>query len=82
MVGPCSAVADCAVTLADYEGYSGEASRWENVPAAIENAAAASRVAIAEALRNLAAADVDSPGSSGPPLDGRLRTCAGQDAAL
>jgi phosphoribosylformylglycinamidine synthase len=61
MVGPWQLpVADCAVTLADYEGYAGEAfSMGERAPLAIENAAAASRVAIAEALLNLAAADVD-----------------------
>ncbi len=61
MVGPWQVpVADCAVTLADYEGYAGEAiAMGERAPLAIENAAAASRVAIAEALLNLAAADVD-----------------------
>ena len=61
MVGPWQMpVADCAVTLADYEGYAGDAfAMGERTPLAIENAAAASRVAIAEALLNLAAADVD-----------------------
>ena len=61
MVGPWQVpVADCAVTVADYEGYAGEAfAMGERTPLAIENAAAASRVAIAEALLNLAAADVD-----------------------
>jgi len=61
MVGPWQMpVADCAVTLADYEGTAGEAlAMGERTPLAIENAAAASRTAIAEALLNLAAADVD-----------------------
>jgi len=61
MVGPWQVpVADCAVTLADHEGYAGEAmATAERAPLAVENAAAASRVAIAEALLNLAAADVD-----------------------
>ncbi len=61
MVGPWQMpVADCAVTLADFEGYAGEAlAMGERSPLAVENAAAASRVAIAEALLNLAAADVD-----------------------
>jgi phosphoribosylformylglycinamidine synthase len=61
MVGPWQMpVADCAVTLADYEGYAGDAlAMGERTPLAIENPAAASRVAIAEALLNLAAADVD-----------------------
>jgi phosphoribosylformylglycinamidine synthase len=61
MVGPSQVpVADCAVTLADYEGYAGEAfAMGERTPLAIESAPAASRVAIAEALLNLAAADVD-----------------------
>jgi phosphoribosylformylglycinamidine synthase len=61
MVGPWQVpVADCAVTLADHQGYAGEAmAMGERTPLAIENAAAASRVAISEALLNLACADVD-----------------------
>jgi phosphoribosylformylglycinamidine synthase len=61
MVGPWQMpVADCAVTLADYEGYSGEAfAMGERAPLAVADAAAASRMAIAESLLNLAAADVD-----------------------
>ena len=61
MVGPWQVpVADCAVTLADYQGYAGEAmAMGERAPLAIESAPAACRVAIAEALLNLAAADVD-----------------------
>jgi phosphoribosylformylglycinamidine synthase len=61
MVGPWQVpVADCAVTLADFEGYAGEAmAMGERTPVAIIDAAAASRLAIGEALTNLAAADID-----------------------
>jgi phosphoribosylformylglycinamidine synthase len=84
MVGPRQVpVADCAVTLADYEGYAGEAmAMGERTPLAVENAAAASRVAIAEALLNLAAADVDF---SRVKLSANwMAACGlpGQDAAL
>ena len=60
MVGPWQVpVADCAVTLADYEGYRGEAmALGERSPLAIINAPASGRMSIAEALTNLAAADV------------------------
>ncbi len=61
MVGPWQVpVADCAVTLLDYDGYAGEAfAVGERAPIAVIDPAAASRLAIAEALLNLAAADVD-----------------------
>jgi phosphoribosylformylglycinamidine synthase len=61
MVGPWQVpVADCAVTLADFEGYAGEAmAMGERTPVAVIDAAAASRLAIGEALTNIAAADVD-----------------------
>jgi phosphoribosylformylglycinamidine synthase len=60
MVGPWQVpVADCAVTLADFDGYAGEAmAMGERTPVAIIDAAAASRLAIGEALTNLAAADI------------------------
>ena len=62
MVGPWHVpVADCAVTLADYEGVRGEAmSMGERTPVAVLDAPAASRMAVAEALTNLVAADVRS----------------------
>ena len=62
MVGPWQIpVADCAVTLADYEGVRGEAmSMGERTPLAVLDAPAASRMAVAEALTNLVAADVQS----------------------
>ncbi|MHC8947205.1 phosphoribosylformylglycinamidine synthase [Advenella incenata] len=60
MVGPWQMpVADCAVTLADYESLRGEAmAMGERTPLAIGNAPASGRMAVAEALTNLAAADV------------------------
>ena len=60
MVGPWQVpVADCAVTLADYEGFRGEAmSMGERTPLAMLDAPASGRMAVAEALTNLAAADV------------------------
>ena len=61
MVGPWQVpVADCAVTLLDFEGVAGEAfSMGERSPVAVIDAARASRLAIAESLLNLAAADVE-----------------------
>ncbi|ASY37704.1 phosphoribosylformylglycinamidine synthase [Taylorella equigenitalis] len=60
MVGPWQVpVADCSVTLDDYEGYSGEAmSMGERSPLAIINPASASRMAITEAITNIASADI------------------------
>ncbi len=50
-------VADCAVTLAGYEGYEGEAmAMGERPPLALLDAAASARMAVGEALTNLAAA--------------------------
>src|SRR5690606_37615952 len=62
MVGPWQVpVADCAVTLADYEGVRGEAmAMGERTPVAALNPAASGRMAVAEALTNLVAADVQS----------------------
>ena len=60
MVGPWQVpVADCAVTLADFEGYAGEAMAiGERTPLALLDAAASARMAVGEALTNLAAAPV------------------------
>ena len=60
MVGPWQVpVADCAVTLISFDGYAGEAMAiGERTPLAVIDAAAASRIAIGEALTNIAAADV------------------------
>jgi phosphoribosylformylglycinamidine synthase len=60
MVGPWQVpVADCAVTLADFEGYAGEAmAMGERTPLALLDAAASARMAVGEALTNLASARV------------------------
>jgi phosphoribosylformylglycinamidine synthase len=61
-VGPWQVpVADCAVTLADLFGYAGEAfAIGERTPLAVLDAPASGRMAVGEALTNLAAADVAS----------------------
>lgn len=61
MVGPWQVpVADCAVTLMSFDGYAGEAmAMGERTPLAVIDAAAASRMAIGEAITNIAAADVE-----------------------
>ena len=63
MVGPWQVpVADCAVTLADYQSFAGEAmSMGERTPLAILNAAASGRMAVAEAITNLLAAPIELP---------------------
>ena len=62
MVGPWQVpVADCAVTLTDFDGYAGEAmAMGERTPLALLDAAASARIAVGEALTNLAAADVQA----------------------
>ena len=57
MVGPWQVpVADVAVTLSDFEGYAGEAMAiGERTPLALIDAPASGRMAVAEALTNLAA---------------------------
>jgi phosphoribosylformylglycinamidine synthase len=60
MVGPWQVpVADCAVTLADYQGFGGEAmSMGERTPLAVIDAPASGRMAVAEAITNLLAAPI------------------------
>ncbi|HSC86469.1 MAG TPA: phosphoribosylformylglycinamidine synthase [Polyangiaceae bacterium] len=60
-VGPWQvAVADVAVTMGDYVGYAGEAMAvGERTPLAVLDSAASARVAVGEALTNLAAAPVE-----------------------
>lgn len=62
MVGPWQVpVADCAVTLTDYDSDRGEAmAMGERTPLAMFNGPASARMAITEALTNLVAADVQS----------------------
>ena len=60
MVGPWQVpVADCAVTTMSFEGYLGEAmAMGERTPLAVINAAASGRMAVGEALTNIAAAPI------------------------
>src|SRR3546814_11191954 len=62
MVGPWQIpVADCAVTLADYERVRGEAmSMGERTPLAMIHAPASGRMAVADALTKLVARRVQS----------------------
>ncbi|MEJ2554131.1 MAG: phosphoribosylformylglycinamidine synthase, partial [Gammaproteobacteria bacterium] len=61
MVGPWQVpVADCAVTMSCYHEYGGEAmAMGERTPVALLNHAAAARMAIGEAVTNIAAARID-----------------------
>lgn len=63
MVGPWQIpVADCAVTLADYSRFAGEAmSMGERTPLAAVNAPASGRMAVGEAITNLLAAPIELP---------------------
>jgi phosphoribosylformylglycinamidine synthase len=60
MVGPWQVpVSDVAVTLSDYTSHSGEAmAMGERTPLALLDAPASGRMAVAEALTNIAAADI------------------------
>ena len=60
MVGPWQVpVADCAVTLSGFHGCTGEAvAMGERAPLALLDARTAARMAVAEALTNIASADV------------------------
>ncbi len=62
LVGPWQVpVSDVAVTTASFEGYRGEAfAMGERTPVAIHDGPASARLAIAEAITNIAAADVAS----------------------
>ncbi|HEY1129295.1 MAG TPA: phosphoribosylformylglycinamidine synthase [Roseateles sp.] len=84
MVGPWQVpVADCAVTLADFKGFAGEAmSMGERTPLAAVNAPASGRMAVAEAITNLLAAPIELPRVK---LSANwMAACgeAGEDAAL
>ena len=64
MVGPWQVpVADVAVTLSDYHGYYGEAmALGERTPLALVDAPASGRMAVGEAITNMAAADIGAIG--------------------
>ncbi|WP_339843649.1 phosphoribosylformylglycinamidine synthase [uncultured Halopseudomonas sp.] len=62
MVGPWQVpVADCAVTASSFDVYTGEAmAMGERTPLALLDAPASGRMAVAEAITNLAASRIDS----------------------
>ncbi len=85
MVGPWQVpVADCAITAMSFEGYRGEAmAMGERTPLAIINAAASGRMAVGEAITNIAAAPIAA--LSDIKLSANwMAACGqpGQDAAL
>jgi len=85
LVGPWQVpVADCAVTLLDYEGYAGEAyAIGERAPIALIDAPASGRMAVGEAITNLAAARIERLASV--KLSANWMAAAGypgEDAAL
>ncbi len=65
MVGPWQMpVADVAVTVADYRGYTGEAmAMGERTPVALINPAASARLAIGEAITNICATNIGEIGN-------------------
>ncbi len=77
MVGPWQVpVADVAVTLSDYFGHTGEAmAMGERTPVAVLDAPRLGRLAVAEALTNILAADIGSLSRRAAvgQLDGGLR---------
>jgi phosphoribosylformylglycinamidine synthase len=85
MVGPWQVpVADCAVTAMSLEGYLGEAmAMGERTPLAVINAAASGRMAVGEAITNIAAAAIDKIGDIKLSANW-MAACGqpGQDAAL
>jgi phosphoribosylformylglycinamidine synthase len=85
MVGPWQLpLADCAITLDDFNGYAGEAMAvGERTPLALLDAAASARMAVGEAITNIAAAPVDA--LSDIKLSANWMAAAGhagEDAAL
>jgi phosphoribosylformylglycinamidine synthase len=85
MVGPWQVpVADVAVTMADYRGFTGEAMAvGERAPVALANAPASGRMAVAEAITNIAAASIG--GLDKVKLSANWMAAAGhpgEDAAL
>jgi phosphoribosylformylglycinamidine synthase len=62
MVGPWQVpVADAGITLASYDGYEGEAmAMGERTPLALVDAPASGRMAVAEAITNIASARIET----------------------
>ena len=85
MVGPWQVpVADCGVTTADYFGHAGEAmAMGERTPVALLDPSAAARLAVAEAVTNILAADVRALGDVRLSANW-MAACGepGEDAAL
>ncbi|WP_288379742.1 phosphoribosylformylglycinamidine synthase [uncultured Massilia sp.] len=85
MVGPWQVpVADCAVTAMSYEGFVGEAmAMGERTPLAVIDAAASGRMAVGEAITNIAAAAIEQIGDIKLSANW-MAACGqpGQDAAL
>jgi phosphoribosylformylglycinamidine synthase len=85
MVGPWQVpVADCAVTTMSFQGYLGEAmAMGERTPLALIDAAASGRMAVGEAITNIAAAPIAKMGDIKLSANW-MAACGqpGQDAAL
>lgn len=85
MVGPWQVpVADCAVTLADHHGVQGEAmAMGERAPLALIDAPASGRMAVGEAITNIAAAKIANIGDIKLSANW-MAACGhpGEDAAL
>ncbi len=85
LVGPWQMpVSDVAVTIADYRGYTGEAmSMGERTPVAVCNPAASARLAVAEAITNLAGTAIGDIGRIKLSANWMAATGhIGEDAAL
>jgi len=85
MVGPWQVpVADCAVTLMSFDGYLGEAfAMGERTPLALVDGPASGRMAVGEAITNIAAARIEKIGDI--KLSANWMAAAGhpgEDAAL
>jgi phosphoribosylformylglycinamidine synthase len=85
MVGPWQVpVADCAITSLDFAGYRGEAMTIaERTPLAVINAPASGRMAVGEAITNIASAPIESLGKLKLSANW-MAACGspGEDAAL
>jgi len=85
MVGPRQVpVADCGITTTDFTGYTGEAmAMGERTPVAVLDAPAAGRMAVAEAITNIAAAPIEALGNVRLSANWMASTGeGGDDAAL
>jgi phosphoribosylformylglycinamidine synthase len=83
MVGPWQVpVADCAVTAAAFDTFTGEAmAMGERTPVAVNNAAASARLAVGEALTNLASAQIGEIGQVNLSANWMAAPAVGGDGA-